>query len=157
MVEHLYKAHHVKTTTLLVQKWKDRMKRQVWSCGFCVTAFDIFEIRVNHIAWHFEQGRTIDEWDTTKVIQGLLQQPGVIEAWKELAASQLVGEVDCCCWKKYAIKALRRDLEVGPNPKKTARDLAEAAFAASEVNYHKWAEILGIRDSVVITDADAFD
>lgn len=136
MVEHLYKAHHVKKTIPFVHKWRDNnVQEQAWSCGFCVIAFADFDDRLRHIASHFEQGQTIDEWDTTKVIQGLLQRPGVIKAWeKKLASLLATGQIDNRCWEKGAIKALRRDLEVWPNSEKTAVDLAEAAFAASKVN-----------------------
>ena len=128
MVKHLYKAHHVETNIPFVYKWKDNVDEQAWSCGFCVTAFADFDHRLRHIASHYEQGQTIDEWDTTKVIQGLLEQPGVINAWKAKLESLL-----SICWEKRAVETLRRDLEVGPNSEKTAIDLAEAAFAASQV------------------------
>ena len=156
MVEHLYNAHHVKTTIAFVHKWKDNVKRQVWSCGFCGVTFGNFQNRCSHVAWHFEQGQTIDEWDTTKVIQGLLLQRGVFEAWEKNMASLPEVEIGCRYWEKHATKALRRDLEVGPNPKKTALDLANAAFAASEFNFDKWAEMLEL-DLDALTNPDIFD
>ena len=122
------------------------MNKQAWSCGFCVIALANFEDRLSHIALHFENGQTMDEWDITKVIRGLLHQPGVIKAWEERMASQPEGQTEFRYWKQGRIKALRRDLEVGPNSKKAARDLAEAAFAASEVNFEKWAETLDFTD-----------
>ena len=152
MVDHLYKAHHVdnwRTLDRLVPKLKDTVNKQAWSCGFCVISLASFADRLSHIASHFEQGQTIHEWDTTKVIKGLLQQPGVIKAWEEKVASMETGEIDCRYWMKDATKALRRDLEVGPNPKKTAWDLANAAIAASELNLQKW-----LLES---TDPDAFN
>ena len=149
MFDHLHQAHHVddwRTLTRLVSTLEVTVNKQAWSCGFCVIALANFEQRLSHIALHFENGQTMDEWDITKVIRGLLHQPGVIEAWKERTASQPEGETEVRYWKKGSIKTLRRDLEVGPNSKKTARDLAEAAFAASEVNFEKWAETLDFTD-----------
>ena len=138
MLHHLYLEHDVEvweTRDSSVSKWRDTMKKQAWSCGFCVITFNDFKDRLHHIASHFEQGQEIREWDTTKLIQGLLQQPGVIKAWEEKLASLPTGEIDRRCWEKRTTKALRRDLEIGPNLKKTALDLAEAAFAASKVSF----------------------
>ena len=149
MVDHLHQAHHVdnsRTLTRLVSTLEESVNKQAWSCGFCVISLADFEQRLNHIALHFQKGQTIDQWDINKVIRGLLHQPGVIKAWKEQMASHPEGQSEFRYWKQGRIKALRRDLEVGPNSKKTARDLAEAAFAASEVNVDKWAETLNLTD-----------
>ena len=153
MIDHVNKAHHIIDRRLsmpLVNKWKAVRKRRAWSCGFCVKALADFEDRSSHIASHFEQGKTIDEWDTTKVIQGLLQQPGLIEAWDETRASQLIVDTDCLYWEKDAITDLRHDLEVGPNTETSARDLAEAALAASKKINQEW------DDRFYLPDLDAF-
>ena len=138
MLDHLEMAHNVKDLTRryeLASKREDIMQKKAWSCGFCGTALTHFTDRLNHIGWHFEQGQTIREWDTTKVILGLLQQPDIIKAWKEKLASLPPWVIHDRCWEKHETKALRRDLEIGPCVKKTALDLAGAAFAASKANF----------------------
>ena len=138
MLEHVYKAHHAKMNFELIQKWKTFDLEQAWSCGFCVFTFTNFDERKRHIASHFEQGRTIDEWDATKVIQGLLERPGMKKAWEVTLASRSTSNIDDRYWEKRTTKALRRDLEVGPTAEKTAVDLAEAAFAASKVKIRRF-------------------
>ena len=159
-VNHLYLTHHLddwKPILQLVPKWKDTVCRQAWSCGFCVIALARFEDRLSHIALHFQQGQTMDTWDTTNVIQGLLQQPGVIRTWYETLVSVRQEKKDCLYWEKDGILALRRDLEIGPTPGKTARDLAEAAFAASKVDFRKWAEKMEVIDPDYLTNPNIFD
>ena len=155
MIDHVDKAHHIIDRRLsmpLLNKWKAVVERQAWSCGFCVKALADFEDRSSHIALHFEQGKTINEWNTTKVIQDLLQQPGLIEAWDETRASQLIVDTDCLYWEKDAITDLRHDLEVGPNTEKSARDLAEAALAASKKINPEWVDGLDLSDLNAFTN-----
>lgn len=139
MVIHLNKAHGVKNKyegRAIAVKWKDTVEKQAWSCGFCVIAFTTFNDRLNHIAaQHFERGQTIREWDTTKVIQGLLQQPSMRKAWEDKLTSLLTSEVEDLVWEKDAITGLQHDLEVGPTSEKSAADLAEAAYIACRFNW----------------------
>ena len=91
LVNHLKKIHsvHIKSQgEAIAVRWKHTVEKQAWSCGFCGITFVTFNDRLSHIATnHFELGQTIDQWDTTKVIQGLLQQLKMIKAWKEKMAS----------------------------------------------------------------------
>lgn len=139
LVNHVSKIHGIHLKSLgaaIAAKWKHTVEKQAWSCGFCVTAFGNFNDRLIHIATqHFERGQTIDEWDATKVIQGLLGQSGMIQAWQEKLASLPIWEVEDIIWEKDAITGLQHDLEVGPNDGKSAEDLAEAAYAACRFNW----------------------
>ena len=139
MVNHLNKAHGVKSKyqgQAIAEKWKDTLEKQAWSCGFCVIAFTTFDDRLSHIdTQHFERGQTIREWDITKVIQGLLQQPGMRKAWEDKLTSLLTSEVEDIIWEKDAITGLQHDLEVGPTSEKSAADLAEAAYIACRFNW----------------------
>ena len=139
MVNHLIKVHGVTTKShgeTIAVKWKHTVEKQAWSCGFCVIAFTTFNDRLGHIATqHFEHGRTIGEWDTTKVIQGLLLQPGMVKAWEDKLAVLPTWEVIDIIWEKDAIIGLQHDLEVGPNDKKSAADLAEEAYTACRFNW----------------------
>lgn len=139
MVNHLNKVHGVKDKSqgeAIAMKWKDTVEKQAWSCGFCAIAFTTFNDRLSHIATqHFERGQTIGEWDTTRVIKGLLQQPGMRRAWKDRLPSLLTWEVEDIIWENDAIAGLQHDLEVGPTDEKSAADLAEAAYVACRFNW----------------------
>ena len=148
MHKHLSEAHHAKPPVLFVNKWK--VTRTVWSCGFCVITLSHWATRLSHIALHFARGQTIDKWDTTKVIQGLLQQSNMIKAWECKTASLPREQNDCRFWKKHATKALQRNLEIGPSSEKSAMDLANAALAASKVDIRNWAEMLGFTNPDVL-------
>lgn len=139
MVNHLNKIHgiHLKSQgEAIAVKFKYTVEKQAWSCGFCISTFVTFNDRLSHIAiQHFERGQTIDQWDATKVIQGLLQQSSMTKAWKGKVASLSAWEVPDIIWMEDAIKELQNDLEVGPNDEKGAVDLAEAAYIACRMNW----------------------
>ena len=79
---------------------------------------------------------TLDGWNSTTVIQGLLQQPGIDEAWRaKLAISFPVIESSDLFWVDSALKDLQHKLEVGPSEEgEGAEDLAEAAYATCLLN-----------------------
>ena len=139
MVGHLRAKHGIDTASqgeAIAGKWKHTVKKQAWSCCFCVNVFASFNERLSHIASkHYDHGHTIDEWDATNVIQGLLQQPGVIKAWEEKLTSLPPWEVTDIIWERDAIKDLQQGLEVGPSDETTAVVLVEAAYNARRVNW----------------------
>lgn len=139
MVNHLGRIHSIYPKSrgeAIAVKWKYTVDKQAWSCGFCCNVFVTFSDRLNHIAaQHFERGQTIVEWNATKVIQGLLQQPGMVNAWKEKLASLPAWEIPDIIWERNAIIDLQHDLEVGPNDKRSAADLAEATYIACQLNW----------------------
>lgn len=139
MVNHLSKVHgiHIKSQgEAMAVKWKYTVEKEAWSCGFCINTFVTFNERLSHINnQHFERGQTIDEWDATKVIQGLLRQPGMVRAWEEKLASLETWEIRDIIWERDTITDLQHDLEVGPNNKRSAADLAEAAYIACRMNW----------------------
>ena len=79
---------------------------------------------------------TLNDWNSTTVIQGLLQQPGIYEAWRvKLASSFPVVESSDLFWMDSASKDLQHKLEVGPSEEgEGAEDLAEAAYATCLLN-----------------------
>ena len=139
MVSHLKVKHGINIASqgeAIAGKWKYTVKKQAWSCCFCVNVFVSFNERLSHIASkHYEQGHTIEEWDATNVIQGLLQQPGMIKAWEEKLSSLPPWEVPDIIWERDAIEDLQQDLEVGPSDETTAVVLAEAAYKACRMNW----------------------
>ena len=139
MVSHLKVKHGINIASqgeAIAGKWKYTVKKQAWSCCFCVNVFASFPDRLSHIASkHYEQGHTIEEWDATNVIQGLLQQPGMIKAWEEKLTSLPPWEVADIIWERDAVKDLQQDLEVGPSDGRNAVVLAEAAYNACRMNW----------------------
>ena len=136
LVRHLKKHHLVPGKAqgeAIADKWKETIKKQAWSCGFCVHLVHTFGDRLKHIATHFERGQTMDEWDTTKVMKGLLSQPGMIGVWQwQLAASPTGWESSEFIWKKDVVEDLQHDLEVGPTDTEHAVALAKAAYEARQ-------------------------
>ena len=139
LVSHLRVKHGITITSqgeAIAGKWKYTARKQAWSCCFCVNAFASFNERLIHIATrHYEHGQAIGEWDATNVIQGLLQQPGMIKAWEEKLASLPPWEVLDIIWERDAIKDLQHLLEVGPSEETTAEFLVDAAYSACRLNW----------------------
>lgn len=139
MVSHLSEIHGVRLKSegeAIAVKWKYTVEKHAWSCGFCVKSFVTFNERLNHIATqHFERGQTINDWDATKVIQGLLQQSEMIKAWEDILESLDPYMTSDIIWETDAIKALQHELEVGPSDQKSAVVLAEAAYTACRLNW----------------------
>ena len=139
MVTHLRVKHGINITSqgeAIAGKWKNTVDKQAWSCCFCVNVFASFNERLGHIAIeHYEHGQAIEEWDATNVIQGLLQQPGMIKAWEEKPTSLPPWEVSDIIWERDAIKDLQHLLEVGPSEDKTAESLVDAAYSACRLNW----------------------
>ncbi|KAF6219497.1 hypothetical protein HO133_003965 [Letharia lupina] len=139
MVEHLKKCHDVQGKVqgrAIADKWKETTKKQAWSCGFCGYLVHTFGDRLKHIATHFERGQVLDEWDTTKVIEGLLLQPRMASAWKTQLDSPLGWESSKIIWERHVVKGLQHDLEIGPSDPKHAAALAKAAYNARQSNWH---------------------
>lgn len=62
--------------------------RTGWGCGFCTHFSSDWKERCNHIAQHFEGGKTMDEWYHSNVIQSLLQRPAIRAEWNGILHSQ---------------------------------------------------------------------
>ena len=63
-------------SSTLADKWKKTHEKKYFGCGFCVILCTSLTEQLNHIdSEHFKYFRSISEWDTNKVIRGLLMQP----------------------------------------------------------------------------------
>ena len=136
MVQHLSKYHNVHGVSrceAIATNWKKTLSKKAWSCGFCVRTFTAFHERLKHVQVHFEEGKTLADWDATTVVQGLLQQPGLNEAWEaKILSMPSIGLLDLA-WTDAALKDLKRRLEEGPSDDISARALADTAYEACEV------------------------
>ena len=135
LVKHLRNYHEVENKAQgegIADTWKETTNKQAWSCGFCVYLFHTFGDRLQHIAKHFEDGQTLNEWDITKVIEGLLKQPGLTNIWRMPLEWKLLDTP----WKKDAVKQLQHDLELGPSDPSHAQALVQAVYNARQSDWH---------------------
>lgn len=165
LVRHLKKCHNVQEKAqgeAVADKCKKTTKKQAWSCGFCVHPFHTFGDRLKHIAKHFRDGQTLDQWNTTNVIEGLLLQPGMAKVWKKPLDWSLSSNI----WKKDVIKDLQDDLELGPTDRVPATALVKRVYNArqpdldvlndhSSFNYAPIHEAPGLTALVPASDHDS--
>ncbi|KAF1991152.1 hypothetical protein K402DRAFT_400625 [Aulographum hederae CBS 113979] len=61
-------------------------EKSVFACGFtrCKAIFSSFDKRCDHVAEHFDEGRTRADWNYSTVVRNLLRQPGIGMEWKRL-------------------------------------------------------------------------
>ncbi len=134
LVKHLRNYHEVENKAQgegIADTWKETTNKQAWSCGFCIYLFHTFGDRLQHIAKHFEDGQTLNEWDITKVIDGLLKQPGLTNIWR----MPLDWKFKDISWKKDAVKRLQHDLELGPSDPRHAQALVQAVYDARQSDW----------------------
>lgn len=143
MVRHLSKCHYITNTDrgrTLATSWKRGIGRQAWSCGFCINLFSTLQDRLKHIDLeHLRRYQKIEEWDGTKVIQGLLLQPRVYEAFQGEMASRYRMEPPGMMWQISSVQDLQLRLEMRPSDEQNAISQANAAFDGCEIHgYHGW-------------------
>ncbi|KAK0632949.1 hypothetical protein B0T14DRAFT_505498 [Immersiella caudata] len=62
-------------------------RKQAWACGFCGGFLASRDRYFDHVARHYEDGCNKLHWNHSLVIYGLLHQPYITNAWKELYPS----------------------------------------------------------------------
>ncbi|KAJ9132344.1 Transcriptional regulator prz1 [Pleurostoma richardsiae] len=85
--QHHKARHGCKTCPHADSVVKYMKKKRAWGCGFCAAFLPTMDRYYDHVSLHFEAGRTKAHWYHSNVIYGLLHQPGVYEAWKNLVAA----------------------------------------------------------------------
>ena len=145
MVNHLIKSHGITEARQgrdLADEWRHTVKKQAWSCGFCISLFLTFHDRLKHIdIEHFRRRQDIRDWDLNKVVLGLLKQPKMEKAWKTRLALLPPGVLpQDLAWDKIFAKDLREKLEIGPLNDHHATTLADAAFSARRSNEGSWVQ-----------------
>lgn len=136
MVVHLKDAHGIPNGGAIADKWRCGSSKKAWSCGFCIRLFSSIQDRLRHIgADHFGKGQSIRDWDFTKIIQGLLLQPGIQESWQQLLGSLDPFRLLEIKWNKFGSEELLYRLEMGPTGKETPQSLAQAAYDSTSTEY----------------------
>ncbi len=144
MVGHLKDIHDIQDTTnggIIADKWQYKSSKKAWSCGFCIRLFSSLQDRLRHIGTeHFERGQSIKDWNYSNVIQGLLLQPGINQAWQRLLESLDPFRPSETKWNKPGSENLLRKLERGLTGKETPHALARAAYDSAEFDWNPSAE-----------------
>nr|XP_036588760.1 homeobox and C2H2 transcription protein [Colletotrichum truncatum]KAF6800402.1 homeobox and C2H2 transcription protein [Colletotrichum truncatum] len=86
--QHHKASHGCKTCPHSEKVVKYLKRRKYWACGFCSALHPSRERHVEHVARHFESGKTKSDWMHSRVIYGLLHQPLIHEAWKDILMSK---------------------------------------------------------------------
>lgn len=127
-ITHL-KTHDISNVGELAEHWKDTIKKRHFACGFCISHFHSLIEQLNHIdVTHYRLFHHIRDWDTNKVIRGLLLQPGVSRSWQRILALHPGLIESRLRWDVSVIRKLQFRLEVG---NESADVLAESAFKES--------------------------
>ena len=130
MIAHLAKHRvHSKAAAVLADKWRYTLNKKNFSCGLCVRLFSSIAERSNHIDnEHWRQGQTMDAWELSNCIRGLLLERKVQAAWRSLMRSY-PNVVECNLrWKMPLAEGLQSRLEKGEDPPEV---LAKAALQFS--------------------------
>ena len=129
-LQHLKKQHGIINGFEQADSWGQTRKMKYYSCGFCICLFRDLPEYLNHIdCAHFQYHQTLEHWDQNKVILGLLQQPGVAEAWQRMLPLNL--DQDAFAWDFSAVSELERRLELSDDEPEA---LAKLAFQTSMVS-----------------------
>lgn len=135
MMAHLAQRHGVLDSKSLADQYRRTFSKQTWSCGFCLFSFSTLADRLRHIdVEHFRKNEHIKAWSTTKIINGLLLQREVREAWKILLASVNLDHSGFS-WHRNNVQDLQLKLELGPNVEQSAESLAQAAYDHADYDW----------------------
>ncbi|KAL2160995.1 hypothetical protein VTH06DRAFT_8708 [Thermothelomyces fergusii] len=90
--QHHKNAHGCTTCPHADRVVKYTKKKTAWACGYCGGFLASRDRYFDHVARHYEDGCNKSHWNHSLVIYGLLHQPSIIQAWKELD-SELYGHL----------------------------------------------------------------
>ena len=122
-------THHNSNIAELAERWKITVNKKHFSCGFCVSLFNTLIEQLNHIdTFHYRNHQDVRDWDSDKVIRGLLLQPDVAKSWRHILASHTGLTESLLHWDASVTKELQCRLEMGDE---LPENLAEMAFKRS--------------------------
>ena len=135
MVSHLRDKHACTNSKALAEKWQSRSQKQAWSCGFCIALFTSLRERHKHIGMeHFGKLQSLRAWSSTKVIEGLLLQPEIREAWRAHLDTKDPFSRQNLSWDNEEMPDLQQRLELGVTSE-TAEELARATYELSQFDW----------------------
>ena len=128
MVAHLKQQHGATDTKSLAERWRHMRPKKAWSCGFCIKYFSNLGEQLKHLDQnHFRMHQHVSLWDNTKVIQGLLLQPLVYEAWHNLMSTYGL-RTSIFTWNNHRAQPLQNLLQTGPSKQHDPAFLAKTAY-----------------------------
>ena len=108
-------------SSTLADTWKKTHEKKYFGCGFCVFVCTSLTEQLNHIdSEHFRNFRSISEWDTNKVIRGLLMQSDLSLIMQNLLG-QPFGTSENLSWHPSIVHELQLRLQ---ESNETTEDLA---------------------------------
>lgn len=154
MVGHLKDVHAIYDRALggdIAEKWRCKSSKSAWSCGFCVHLSASHQEHLKHIGTaHFEKGQSVEEWKYSNIIEGLLLQSGINEAWINLLESLGPFRLSEIKWDRAGSENLLHKLERGLTGNETPQALAKAAYDSAEFDW-------SLSDIDMMTSATATD
>lgn len=139
MVGHLRDVHAIYDRTKagsIADKWRRKSTKSAWSCGFCVHLSPSLQEHLRHIGIeHFDKGQSITDWNYSNIIQGLLLQPAINEAWMRLLESLDPFRPSETRWNKSGTEMLLHKLERRLTGNDTPQSLAKAAYDSAEFDW----------------------
>ena len=139
MVGHLKEVHDVQDLEaggIIADKWRCGSSKKAWSCGFCINLSHTLQDYHRHVGIeHFEKGQSIKDWEYSKVIQGLLLQPKIHEAWQSLLESLDPFRLTEPNWNKLGSEKLLYKLERGVTDQEDPQSLAKAAYDSAKYDW----------------------
>ena len=99
------------SSSTLADKWKKTHEKRFFGCGFCVFLCNSLTEQLSHIdSEHFKNFSSISEWDTNKVIRGLLLQPDLSHIVQNLLG-QTFGTSENLSWHPSIVHELQLRLQ----------------------------------------------
>ena len=110
------------SSSKLADEWKKTHEKKFFGCGFCVFLCNSLTEQLSHIdSEHFRNFSSISEWDTNKVIRGLLLQPDLSLIVQNLLG-QPFGTSENLSWHPSTVHELQLRLqESNESPENLAR------------------------------------
>ncbi|KAK3169303.1 hypothetical protein OEA41_008686 [Lepraria neglecta] len=148
LVNHLIDTHNMSDSEASAQAdtCRKTVKKKYFSCGFCVSLFGNIVDQLNHIdTEHFRYRQDISGWNISKVIRGLIQQPGVSRLWQNFFG---VGT-----WNDSVARNLQLRLELSVESAEVLAAATKSQVIWTEIPQHKklpgFAEfMMGVQDLI---------
>jgi hypothetical protein len=127
--KHHERSHQCKKCPHARKAMVPQEQRVAWGCGICKALLRSWDERIEHVATHYEEGKTKKDWAHSKVVYGLLHQEDIISRWRTFVSLRHGRDGLSFSWDKKIIKDALRGLEY----KRETRDLDDLVKSAYEL------------------------
>ncbi|KAL1843956.1 hypothetical protein VTJ49DRAFT_6360 [Mycothermus thermophilus] len=144
LASHLQDSHGLSPRDPLASRMHFAPIRSAWGCGFCAAPFTSRTDFLDHISDHYDEGNGASDWQHTRVIEGLLAQPRLAPAWRDLVSREertrgsklrFVWDLETTGRSKDSLEpsSLQDVLEFFGTGAKTADEVATMAFNKAQI------------------------